>query len=97
MFEEAFDESEILKGSQRGVLYMNILIPNENMPNTYLMEEFTSDDSPTPYILDELLDDLTSPCVFIFELKDQVFGAYADSLWDSDDKDMKFSTKNFLF
>jgi hypothetical protein len=67
MFEEAFDESEILSGSNRGVLYMNCVQENDNMPYTYLIEEYSDEDPATPYILDELLDELKNPTVFIFE------------------------------
>lgn len=97
MFEEAFDESEILQGGQRGVLYMNCVQENDNMPYTYLIEDYNSEDPPTPYILDELLDELRNPSVFIFEFNGQIFGGYANTEWRLESKEGKYSKENFLF
>ena len=66
MFEDAFDESEILNRAQRAVLYINCIQQSESLPYTYLVEDYNCSDPPTPYILDEPLDDLKNPSIFIF-------------------------------
>lgn len=97
IFHEAFHESEILSGSQKGVLYLNCVQSDENLPQTYKVEEFTRDFPATPYDLDEMLEEVKNPTVFIFQMDDQIFGAYANQQWALDSKEMDHSKSNFMF
>lgn len=66
MLDEAFDESEILSGTEKAILYLNCVQDDENLPTTFLSEDFDSDDPPTCFLLEELLQDITSPSLFVF-------------------------------
>lgn len=100
MLDEAFDESEILTGSEKAIVYLNCVQDDENLPFTYLTEDFDSDDPPNCFMLEELLQDITQPSLFVFQYQGCIFGGYANADWNSNTLDSEMREvkgKNFLF
>ena len=92
--EDCFEDSEILTPKQRQTLYLNVIQNIYELPNIELIENYNVSELPTPKNLIELLAK-KEKLIFLFNHKDQVFGAYSDTRWPKGQN--SGNKKNFIF